>query len=145
MVQVVCPNPEVREVVGLAWRTLELHKYDRVCRKAKQTIKVSYNLDPVFFDFNTKTEINEDSIEGLGKSLTLIIIQSSLDVLALKTYLEKYQLRTEYIDEGGFWGSRDENGTFNGVVGSFWADLVAQPSKIFMEKFREKPSRRIAG
>ena len=74
MVQVVCPNPEVREVVGLAWRTLELHKYDRVCRKAKQTIKVSYNLDPVFFDFNTETEINEDSIEGLGKSLTFIII-----------------------------------------------------------------------
>ena len=35
----------------------------------------------------------------------------------LQTYIDKFKLQVQWIDEGGFWGSQDENGTFNGVVG----------------------------
>ena len=37
--------------------------------------------------------------------------------MAIESYIDKYNLNVQWIDEGGYWGSRDENGTFNGVVG----------------------------
>ena len=41
----------------------------------------------------------------------------TIEGLALRTLIDKYNLTTRWSYEGFIWGSKDENGTFNGVVG----------------------------
>ena len=64
-------------------------------------MKISYNIETGYFCFEEKPQIDKTSIEGM----------------AIESYIDKYNLNVQWIDEGGYWGSRDENGTFNGVVG----------------------------
>ena len=35
----------------------------------------------------------------------------------MQTLIDKYDLEVEWIDEDGYWGSANEDGVFNGVVG----------------------------
>ena len=73
---------------------------NETCTKHYHQLKISYNIAEGFFDFKEDL-VNENTIEGM----------------AIESYIEKYKLSLQWIDEGGFWGSKDENGTFNGVVG----------------------------
>ena len=67
-------------------------------------MRVSYNIDPVFFKFKND-EINQGSDVN------------TIEGVVLKTYIDKHNLSVDWIDEQGLWGSKNENGTFNGVVG----------------------------
>ena len=58
-------------------------------------------MSPYFSFRSEEDEIDLETIEGL----------------ALSTLLDKYNLTTNWIYEGFIWGSKDENGTFTGVVG----------------------------
>ena len=65
---------------------------------------ISYNTEVAFFGFENENHGDDcdlDTIEGL----------------VVQTYIDKNGVNVTWIDEGGFWGSKDENGTFNGVVG----------------------------
>ena len=71
-----------------------------MCSLRNKKLKISYNdLKPYFSVKND--EILKDTIEGA-------VIQS---------FIDKNNLSTELIDENHKWGSKNENGTFNGVVG----------------------------
>ena len=67
-------------------------------------MRVSFNIDPVFFKFK------EDEVLQ-GPDL------NTIEGVLLESYLDQFNLSVKWIDEEGFWGTRDENGTFNGVVG----------------------------
>ena len=41
----------------------------------------------------------------------------TIEGLALRSLIDKYNLTTNWSYEGFIWGIKDENGTFNGVVG----------------------------
>ena len=83
----------------LSWNSIQKYQKE-ICSKHNQQLKVSFNAEDGYFKFQDD-QIDRDSIEGL----------------AIKTFIEKYNLSVEWINEGGFWGSKDENGTFNGVIG----------------------------
>ena len=53
-----------------------------------------------FFTYGNN-QINMDSIEGN----------------AIATFIEKHNLTTDWTNENFQWGNKDENGTFNGVIG----------------------------
>ena len=74
-------------------------------------MRVSYNIDPVFFKFK------EDEVLQ-GPDL------NTIEGVLLESYLDQYNLTVKWIDEEGFWGTRDENGTFNGVVGRVRISLL---------------------
>ena len=61
-------------------------------------------MDPVFFEF-----ANNDIEQGCDPN--------SIEGVLLQSYIDRYNLSIDWIDEDGYWGSADENGTFNGVVG----------------------------
>ena len=83
----------------LSWK--RVRKYPKeICSKHDQRLKISFNEEVGYFKFKDD-QIDRNSIEGL----------------AIKTFIEKYNLSVQWIEEGGFWGSKDENGTFNGVIG----------------------------
>ena len=42
---------------------------------------------------------------------------ATIEGLALRTLIEKYNLTPQWSYEGFIWGSKDEAGTYNGVVG----------------------------
>ena len=67
-------------------------------------MRVSYNIDPVFFKFK-----NDEISQGSDVN--------TIEGVVLKTYIDKHNLSVDWIDEQGLWGSKNENGTFNGVVG----------------------------
>ena len=67
-------------------------------------MRVSYNIDPVFFKFK-----NDEISQGSDVN--------TIEGVVLKTYIDKHNLSVDWINEQGLWGSKDENGTFNGVVG----------------------------
>lgn len=72
--------------------------------KQNKLLKISYNIVAPYFSFNSQErdrDINTETVEGL----------------VLRSLIEKYNLATVWSYEGFVWGSRDENGTFNGVVG----------------------------
>ena len=63
-------------------------------------MRIAFNNDPPFFNLiDSKPDI--DSIEGLH----------------VETFLEKHGLVADWQDAKGTWGSKDINGTWNGVVG----------------------------
>ena len=71
-----------------------------ICSIQNKNLRLSFNnLSPYFTSENN--EINTDEIEGN----------------AIVTFIEKYNLTTEWQYENFKWGNQDENGTFNGVVG----------------------------
>ena len=53
-----------------------------------------------FFTYE-HNQINTDSIEGN----------------AIETFIEKHNLTTQLINENYKWGKKDDNGTWDGVVG----------------------------
>ena len=67
-------------------------------------MRVSYNIDPVFFKFK-----NDEISQGSDVN--------TIEGVVLQTYIDKHNLSVDWIDEQGLWGSKNENGTFNGVVG----------------------------
>lgn len=75
-----------------------------MCSKDNTRLRVSYNLDPVFFEFN-----NNEISQGCDPN--------SIEGVLLQAYIDRYNLDIDWIDEDGYWGSADENGIFNGVVG----------------------------
>ena len=83
----------------LSWKRIK--KYPKeICSKHDQQLKISFNEEVGYFNFKDD-QIDRNSIEGL----------------AVKTFIEKYNLSVQWIEEGGFWGSKDDTGTFNGVIG----------------------------
>ena len=83
----------------LSWKSIQ--KYQKgICSIHNQGMKISYNAEDGYFKFKDD-QIDRNSIEGL----------------AIETFIEKYNLSVQWIEEGGLWGSKDENGTFNGVIG----------------------------
>ena len=78
--------------------------FSKLCKKQNHHVRVSYNIDPVFFKFK------EDKVFK-GPDL------NTIEGLLLKSYLDQYNLSVKWIDENGFWGTKEGNGTFNGVVG----------------------------
>ena len=65
-----------------------------------KTLKISYNQLLPNFDVEND-EIVESTIEGV----------------AIQSFIDKNNLSTEFIDEKWTWGRKDENGTFDGVIG----------------------------
>ena len=63
-------------------------------------LRISYNIKDVFVNFKDNT-IDKETIEGI----------------AVESFIEKYNLSTEWINEGWQWGGTDENGTFIGIIG----------------------------
>lgn len=104
------PFHGIQEKVGkvVTWNHLEskilLQKVRTLCSKDNTKLRVSYNLDPPFFEFN-----NNDIAQGCDPN--------SIEGVLLQAYIDRFNLDIEWIDEEGYWGSADENGTFNGVVG----------------------------
>ena len=71
-----------------------------ICSIKNKKLKISYNeLKPYFSVKNS--EILKDTIEG-------VVIQS---------FIDKNNLTTELKNENFKWGRKNENGTFDGVVG----------------------------
>ena len=83
----------------LSWKSLKDYP-EKICSKHNLRLKISFNAEDGYFKFKDG-HIDKNSIEGL----------------AVETFIEKYNLSVEWIEEGGLWGSKDENGTFNGVIG----------------------------
>ena len=63
-------------------------------------LRISYNIKDVFVNFKDNM-IDKETIEGI----------------AVESFIEKYNLSTEWINEGWQWGGTDENGTFIGIIG----------------------------
>ena len=87
---------------------IDNHNCEKIARlkifftKKNHDLRISYNIVSPYFSFRSEeAEIDLETIEGL----------------ALSTFLVKYNLTTKWSYEGFIWGSKDENGTFNGVVG----------------------------
>ena len=78
--------------------------FSQLCSKQNHPIRVSYNIDPVFFKF-------KDDVVSNGPDL------DTIEGVLLESYLDQYNLNVQWIDEQGFWGSKSDDGTFNGVVG----------------------------
>ena len=66
----------------------------------RPSFRISYNIKDVFVNFQDN-KIDEETIEGI----------------AIGTFIEKYNLTTEWLNEGMKWGGTDENGNFIGIVG----------------------------
>ena len=45
------------------------------------------------------------------------IVKDTIEGVALRSLVDKYNLETELMDEHWTWGRKDENGRFNGVIG----------------------------
>ena len=84
----------------LSWKSITKYQKE-ICSKHDQRLKISFNEEEGYFKFKDDDRIDRNSIEGL----------------TIQTFIEKYNLSVQWIEEGGFWGSKDENGTFNGVIG----------------------------
>ena len=63
-------------------------------------LRISYNKWLPFFS-SENNQINTDTIEGN----------------AIDTFINKYSVTSEWKFENLTWGKKDENGTFNGVIG----------------------------
>ena len=71
-----------------------------LCSIQNKHLRISYNsLKPFFNSENNK--IASDTIEGA----------------AILTFIEKHNLTTQLINENYKWGKKDDNGTWDGVVG----------------------------
>ena len=71
-----------------------------ICSIQNKKLKISYNKWLPFFT-SENNQINTDTIEGN----------------AIDTFIKKHNLTTEWEFENFKWGNKDENGTFNGVIG----------------------------
>ena len=101
---IICPDQKIQDGLKPTLRVFNLKNLkNEVCSKQNKRIRISYNTETGYFDFieKKKNKIDKSTIEGT----------------AIESYLDKYNLSVQWIDEGGYWGSRDENGTFNGVIG----------------------------
>ena len=65
-----------------------------------KNLRISYNDVMPFFVYGNN-QINIDSIEGN----------------AIETFIDKHNLTTDWKNENFKWGNKDENGTFDGVIG----------------------------
>ena len=66
----------------------------------KELIKIAYNTDLPFFNL-------KDGMPDMD----------TIEAILIQTFLEKHNLSATWDDAGGSWGSRGQNGSFNGVVG----------------------------
>ena len=82
-------------------------------------MRVSFNIDPVFFKFK-----NDEISQGSDVN--------TIEGVVLKTYIDKHNLSVDWIDEQGLWGSKNENGTFNGVVGRVRKTMINSKTFVFM-------------
>ena len=80
---------------------MNLKRLAKICSVHNKNLKISYNIMKGFFKFDNDGNIEKDTIEGK----------------VLESFIDKYNLTTEWTDEEMTWGSKDEKGTFNGVVG----------------------------
>ena len=100
VLKLYCPSVNHPDSARILWSEIKNKKIHEVCSMKKENIKIAYNTDLPFF--NLKDSHPEmDTIEA-------ILIQA---------FLEKQTLSATWDDAGGSWGSRGQNGSFNGVVG----------------------------
>ena len=79
---------------------LDLIHKKQICSKQNRQLRISYNVKDIFVNFKNNV-IDRDTIEGI----------------AIGSFIDKYNLTAEWIDEGWIWGGKDENGTFLGIIG----------------------------
>ena len=84
-------------------------------------MRVSYNIDPVFFKFK-----NDEISQGPDVN--------TIEGVVLQTYIDKHNLSVDWIDEQGLWGSKNENGTFNGVVGRVRKIMINSETFVLMKR-----------
>ena len=75
--------------------------------KINPELRISYNTVSPYFSF----------LEGSSGTRTRDIDLQTVEGLVLGSLLEKYNLTGVWTYERFIWGSRDQNGTFNGVIG----------------------------
>ena len=97
---IICPQETNKEIIQFSWNVLNLSRTNPICSIQNKNLRISYNKWLPFFS-SENNQINIDTIEGN----------------AIKTFIEKHNLITEWKYENLTWGNRDENGTFNGVIG----------------------------
>ena len=58
----------------------------------------------------------------------------TIEGVLLESYLDQYNLNVQWIDEQGFWGSKSDDGTFNGVVGrvSYYIEKLSDLTNLIM-------------
>ena len=87
-------------MIQFSWNFLDLKRAKPICSFQGKNLRISYNEFSPFFT-TENNQINIDTIEGN----------------AIKTFLDKHNLTAEWKYENFKWGNKDENGTFNGVIG----------------------------
>ena len=71
-----------------------------ICPQTESTLRIAYNnAPPVFYFEDSKPKID------------------TLEEVFISTFLEKHRLGVAWYHAGQTWGSRDSNGSWNGVVG----------------------------
>ena len=100
VLRLFCSSTNHINSVKLLWAEMKHEEGREICSTKQEMIKIAYNTDLPFFTLKDG-QPDMDTIEA-------ILIQ---------TFLEKHNLSATWDDAGGRWGSRGENGSFNGVVG----------------------------
>ena len=96
---VKCSNL-TKEPVYLAWRFIEHNSFNEICPDRERILKIAWNKNVPFFNLaDSKPDMD------------------TLEAVYVDTFLEKHGLVPEWHDAKMSWGSRDLNGTWNGVVG----------------------------
>ena len=84
----------------LTWRIIEQKTLHDICPDRQSVLRIAYNKSPPFF-YLKDSKLDMDTIE----------------TVYVQTFLEKHGLVAEWHDANRTWGSKDLNGTWNGVVG----------------------------
>ena len=100
VLRLFCPSINHTNSVKLLWSEMKNTTFHEVCSMKKENIKIAYNTDLPFFNLK----------DGMPDMETI-------EAILIETFLEKHNLSATWDDAGGSWGSRGQNGTFNGVVG----------------------------
>ena len=105
--RLLCPHSE-KELL-LPYSGVETQDYSRLCTKRGLQLRVSYNIDPVFFKFNN------DDVKQVALVMTRYMSRdhaqgpdlNTIEGVVLQTYVSKLGLEVAWQDEEGRWGSRD--------------------------------------
>ena len=93
-------SKQTEKPIKLAWSMIKQTNFHDLCSDTQTVLKVAFNKEAPFFDM-ADSKIDIDTVEGVF----------------VDTFLEKNGLVAEWHDANFSWGSKDPNGTWNGVVG----------------------------
>ena len=84
------------------------------------TRKFSWNLNPpkLFCSFqNKKLKISYNNAAPFFSVANNQIVMKTIEGVAIESFITKYNLSVEWLDEEWNWCSKDHNGTYNGMIG----------------------------